>query len=120
MEIILSIMALCISLLAMWMGSASLRKSDGSVSTFILSARKELGSAKAEIDITVANMGKRVDALDQLVSGIQGEVGKSNSSVATMQSEIRALRDDLEALDGSIPKQYRHPTSRTGQQQVTQ
>lgn len=120
MELIVSIMALGISLAALWMGSAAMRRSDGDMSSFILNARKELGAAKSEVDQTVSSMASRVDTLDKLVSKIQADTGKSLTSAQSLQTEIAGLRNDLALLDESIPKQYRHPTPRTGRLQVTQ
>ncbi len=120
MAIIMSILALCVALVALWMGSASMRKSDGDFSSFILNARKELSAVKVEIDQTVTNISKRVDTLDQLVASVKAEAGKSSTAVSSLQTELRALRNDLDTLDESIPKQYRHPTPRRGHSQVAQ
>ncbi len=120
MTIIISIMALFISLIAMWMASNSLKKSDGSVSSFILKARKELSEARDDVDAMVSSMGKRVDTLDQLVSVIQSDGEKSKETIADFQLQLSALRSDLEALDGSIPKQYRKPSPRSAPSQLTQ
>ena len=53
MELLFSLLALGISLIALWMASTAMRRSEGSVSDFIMKARKELGSAKAEIDKSI-------------------------------------------------------------------
>lgn len=120
MGLILAVMALGVALVALWMGSVAMRRSDGDMSAFILSARKELGATKAEIDAKVAEMTTRVDKLDKLMSKHQAEAGKSLATLNSLQSEIAGLRSDLASLDQSIPKQYRHPAPRTGQPRITQ
>ncbi|NQV99775.1 MAG: hypothetical protein HQ483_08765 [Rhodospirillales bacterium] len=90
------------------------------MSSFILNARKELSAVKVEIDHKVSGMESRVDSLDKLASSMQSESGKANAAATSLQAEIAGLRRDLASLDESIPKQYRHPTPRTGRPQVTQ
>lgn len=120
MELIFSIMAIGISVAALWMASTAMRRSDGDMSSFLINARKELGAARSEIDQKVSGMESRVNTLDKMVSGIQAETGKSLTSSKSLKTEISGLRKDLALLDESIPKQYRHPTPRTGRPQVTQ
>ncbi len=120
MELIMALMALGVSFAALWMGSTAMRRSDGDMSTFILNARKELSATKTEIDAKVSDMTSRVDTLDKLMSKYQAEAGKSTATLNSLQSEIAALKNDLASLDESIPKQYRHPTPRSGQPRVTQ
>lgn len=120
MELIVSFLALVISLIAMWIGSTSIRKADGDMNSFLLNARKELGSVKTEIDKQVTSMEARVNALDQLVSALRTETGNSNKTILNLKSEIAALRNDLGILDESIPKQYRHPAPRAARPQIHQ
>ena len=120
MELMVSIMALGISLAALWMAGSAMKRSDGDMTSFLLNARKELGSTRSEIDQKVSAIGSRVDTLDKLVAAIQNDTGKSLTSTKSLQTEISGLRSDLALLDESIPKQYRHPTPRTGRPQVTQ
>ncbi len=120
MELIVSFLALGISLIAMWIGSTSIRKTDGDMNSFLLNARKELGSVKSEIDKRVLSMDTRVNTLDQLLSALQTETGNANKTILNLKKEIAALRDDLGVLDESIPKQYRHPAPRTARPQVHQ
>ena len=120
MEMVVSFLALGVALVAMWIGSTSMRKSDGDMTAFLLNARKELRATKTSIDTKVAGIEARVNTLDQLSTVMKTNTEKNKAAITKLQAEISGLRRDLDELDDSIPKQYRNPSARIGQPRVHQ
>jgi peptidoglycan hydrolase CwlO-like protein len=108
MAMILSVLAICIALIAIWMVSHSSKSSEGGFNAFLQSARNELNTAKTDIDKNLSDTIKRLNDLGVIIEDINENSSKSNTALSDLQNELAALRHDLEALEASIPKQYRN------------
>ena len=113
MEIVLGVLALCVSLIAIWLGSTTLRRLDNDLNAFLSNARKELSSAKASIDRQVSSMADQVNTIDKQFRVAHLEATGTKTAITSLKAEIAELQRRLEALDESIPKQYRHRTAKT-------
>lgn len=108
MSMILSVLAIAIALIAVWMVSQSSKSSEGGLNAFLQSARTELNTTKTEIDKNLSETIKRLNDLSVIIENVNENSSKSNTMMSDLQRELELLRHDLETLEASIPKQYRN------------
>jgi len=107
MELILSFLALCVAMSALWLSSTISKRSEEEASAFLLRARKEIKTSLSTINHHLNEMESNINSLGGTVSDLNSRSSKNKGNVDTLRSDIEALRGDLSALDESIPKQYR-------------
>ncbi len=108
MEMFLSFVAIGISIAAIWMVSHSSKSSEGGFNAFLQSARNELNTAKSDIDKNLSETITRLNAVGEIIEEINANSSATNTNLSDLRAEVNALRHDLDALDASIPKQYRN------------
>ena len=113
MTIIIAVLALLISLIALWLGSANLKKLDTGTKEIKSQLKTDLDAMKAEIEKKILTIGNRVDAFEAKLDGITEGQTQAKETVKGLQADIAKARKELDNLLFNLPPQFkqRQPSS---------
>ncbi len=109
MTIIISVLALLVSLIALWLGSANLKKLESGTKEIKDQIGADMNAMKDEIEKKVAIIARGADAFDAKLEAIREGQTKAKETAGGMQAEIDKVRKELDTLLFNLPTKYKQP-----------
>lgn len=107
MTIIIVAMALLISLIALWLGSANLKKMENGSKEIKKQIDHEMDDMKGELDKKITAITRTVKKFDSKLEIIVEGQSKAEETAKGLQIEIDKIRSELNDLLFRLPPQFR-------------
>lgn len=114
MTIIIVAMALLISLIALWLGSANLKKMENGSKEIKKQIDHEMDDMKGELDKKITAITRTVKKFDSKLEIIIEGQSKAEETAKDLQKEVDKIRRELDGLLFRLPPKYRLPQSGEG------
>ncbi len=109
MTTIIAVLALLVSLIALWLGSANLKKLESGTKEIKNKIGADMAAMKDEIEKKVATIARGADAFDAKLEAIREGQTKAGETAGGLQAEIDKVRKELDALLFNLPAKYKQP-----------
>lgn len=107
LPVIISVLAILISLAAIWMASDLLKRSEASHREFYMANVKAVKDAVTDFKASQEAMLRRLADLERQAAATAEKADRAEARVAALENALRGLAEGLAALDRSIPQRFR-------------
>jgi len=114
MTIIIGTLALLVSLIALWLGSANLKKMENGSKEIKKQINNEMDIMKGELDKKITAITRTVKKFDSKLEIIIEGQSKAEETAKDLQKEVDKIRRELDGLLFRLPPKYRLPQSGEG------
>ncbi|MEE9318172.1 MAG: hypothetical protein V3U48_07775 [Rhodospirillales bacterium] len=114
MTIIIGALALLVSLIALWLGSANLKKMENGSKEIKKQINNEMDIMKGELDKKITAITRTVKKFDSKLEIIIEGQSKAEETAKDLQKEVDKIRRELDGLLFRLPPKYRLPQSGEG------
>ena len=107
MEWVFASIALVISMLALWLASTALGKTEDQISAFGNVVRKDVGQFKSDISGEINTINQKQASLDKRLDQSTAAEADSRKVIKDLRTQIDQLHAAVDELESSIPPQFR-------------
>ena len=109
MTIVIAVLALLVSLIALWLGSANLKKMENGSKEIKKQINREMDDMKGKLDKKITAINRTVKKFDSNLEIIIEGQSKAEETAKGLQIEIDQIRSELNDLLFRLPPQFRQP-----------
>lgn len=107
LAIVMSVIALLIAFVALWLVSDVLKKVEGQNEKFLRAHISSIREEIREVEKTIGKATKSVKALTDGMQTVDKRISDHTNDIEGVRTRIAKMAEDLDILDRSIPQRYR-------------
>lgn len=108
---IASVIAVVVSLAALWLANSAQRQADSSFKDFTQHLVKKVKDAQVEFQQTVKNAHQDLNTARRSVDNLERYTQETTTKVNTLEQRLSVIEHELKSLTAALPPQYREVLS---------